>query len=48
MGTLGTLTKAKQNHFIPEIKPLLNDMIATAGYWINKELYNQVLADAGE
>lgn len=30
------------------VKPLLDDLIAKAGFWISHELYNRVLQTAGE
>ncbi|HDO35294.1 MAG TPA: DUF3368 domain-containing protein [Nitrospirae bacterium] len=33
---------------IPKIKPLLDDMINRAGFWISKHLYEVVLRDNQE
>lgn len=46
--TLGILLLAKEKHIIPEIKPLLDAMIDVAQYWVNQNLYEQVLRPAGE
>ncbi|MFM7372184.1 MAG: DUF3368 domain-containing protein, partial [Sphaerospermopsis kisseleviana] len=48
IGTLGILLLAKEKHIIPEIKPLLDAMIDVAQYWVNQNLYEQVLRPAGE
>ncbi|MDB9450696.1 DUF3368 domain-containing protein [Dolichospermum circinale] len=48
MGTLGILLLAKEKHIIAEIKPLLDAMIDVAQYWVNQNLYEQVLRQAGE
>jgi uncharacterized protein len=48
IGTLGILLLAKEKHIIPEIKPLLDAMIDVAQYWVNQNLYEQVLRQTGE
>jgi predicted nucleic acid-binding protein len=48
IGTLGILLLAKQRQIIPEVKPLLDAMIDVAQYWVNQNLYEQVLKQAGE
>jgi predicted nucleic acid-binding protein len=46
-GTLGILLRAKQNGLIPEIKPLLENLLAS-GVWISKWVFDDVLLLAGE
>lgn len=48
LGTLGTLVLAKERQIIPQIQPLLDEMIDTAQYWVSESLYRQVLRRAGE
>ncbi len=48
MGTLGILLLAKNNQTIPQVRPILNNMINVAQYWVSKTLYQQVLQIAGE
>ena len=46
-GILGIVLAAKQQGFIPLVKPILNDLIAN-GFWIREQLYAEVLLVAGE
>lgn len=46
-GTAAVLIKAKQNHFISEIKPLL-ETLSTHGYRLGPKLIEQVLIISGE
>ncbi len=46
-GTLGILLRAKQDGLIPEIKPLLERLLAS-GVWVSKWVFDDVLALAGE
>jgi uncharacterized protein len=48
IGTLGILLLAKNREIIPQVQPLLDDMIHSAQYWVNRTLYEQVLRQAGE
>ncbi|MCT7955179.1 DUF3368 domain-containing protein [Laspinema palackyanum] len=48
IGTLGILILAKQNRIIPQVKPLLNAMMAEAQYWVNETLYHQILQAVSE
>lgn len=47
IGTLGILLIAKENKFIKNIKPLL-DELQKAGFHMSDALYNQVLRSANE
>lgn len=42
-GILGILVEAKSKGFIVEVKPLLNELMNAAGFWIAEPLYNSVL-----
>jgi predicted nucleic acid-binding protein len=48
VGVLGMLIEAKQVGLIPAVKPLLDDLISIAGFWVGATLYAQVLRTAGE
>jgi len=47
IGLAGILTRAKQLHVIPEVKPLMDSLIKN-NFRISKTLYKAVLAKAGE
>ena len=48
VGLMGILLKAKRDGFLPEVKPVLDDLIAKAGFWVSRALYTRVLQTAGE
>lgn len=48
IGLLGLLIKAKQQGFISELKPLLNDLIENIGFRVSEQLYNRVLREINE
>jgi len=48
MGSIGCLTLAKSLGLIAKIKPLLDQMIDKARFWVSKELYEFVLQDNQE
>ena len=48
IGILGMLIEAKQNSLIKAVRPLLDDLMIKAGFWISQKLYNRVLKEAGE
>ncbi len=47
-GLLGVLVAAKKNEFIPEVKPILDQLISQAKFRVHRELYRQILKDADE
>ena len=47
-GILGVLVEAKQGSFIPAVRPLMDDLIATSEFRVSQALYNQILAMVGE
>jgi predicted nucleic acid-binding protein len=48
IGLLGILLEAKHKGFLPEVKPVLDDLIAKAGFWVGSQLYARVLQAASE
>ena len=46
-GTLGIILKAKREHFIEKVEPMLNQMIAD-GFYITQKIYDWVKSEAGE
>ena len=47
-GLLGVLAEAKYQGLIPLVRPLLDELISEAGFFIAHPLYAQVLQDVGE
>jgi predicted nucleic acid-binding protein len=43
IGILGVLVEAKSQSLISEVKPLLDDLIDQAGFWIAAPLYSSIL-----
>jgi len=48
IGFLGVLIEAKHKGYVPEIKPLLDDLMVKAGFWIGDQLYTRILQAVGE
>jgi hypothetical protein len=48
IGLMGILIEAKRKGHIAAVKPVLDDLIAKAGFWVDNRLYVQVLQEAGE
>jgi predicted nucleic acid-binding protein len=48
IGLLGVLIEAKHRGLVPTVRPILDDLIGKAGFWITRELYDRVLKVAGE
>lgn len=48
IGLLGMLAEAKRIGLIERVKPVLNDLIGRAGFWIGADLHAKVLAELGE
>ena len=42
-GVLGVLIAAKSRTLIPAVKPVLDDLIAIAGFWVAESLYDRIL-----
>lgn len=47
-GILGVLIEAKHKGVISAVKPVVDSLILTAGFWITDSLYQRVLEIAGE
>jgi predicted nucleic acid-binding protein len=47
-GVLGVLISAKYRGLIPSVKPLLDELIGKAGFWITPGLYHRILQLAEE
>lgn len=48
LGLIGVLLEAKSMGYIGQVKPLLDDLIKKAGFWVSEPLYTKVLQLAGE
>ena len=48
LGLAGILLLAKRKGAISALKPLLDSLVGTAGFWISRELYARIIAEAGE
>lgn len=47
-GVLGILIAAKRNNLIQDVKPLLDALIEQVGFWVDEQLYTEVLQAVGE
>jgi len=47
-GLGGVLLEAKKQYFIKEVKPLLDQIINFAGFYLSTQVYNRILQLAGE
>ena len=48
VGLLGVLVEAKHQGLVSAIKPILDDLIEKAGFWVGQELYDRVLQSTRE
>jgi len=48
MGLLGVVARAKQAGLIDLAKPVLDELIHIARFWVGPELYAEILAELGE
>ncbi len=48
IGLLGVLVEAKHKGLIRAVKPVMDDLMAKAGFWISQELHEHVLQIVGE
>lgn len=48
IGLLGVLFQAKSKEMIAKVKPLLDDLEQTAGFWLGQKLRTSFLKDHGE
>lgn len=47
-GVLGVLIAAKSRGLIPAVKPVMDELIGIAGFWVTEQLYNRVLQMVNE
>jgi predicted nucleic acid-binding protein len=47
-GVLGVLIEAKHQGLIAAVKPILDDLIAIAGFWVDNALYRRILQTVNE
>lgn len=48
IGLIGILIQAKEKGILTSVKPLLDELITTAGFFISKRFYQQILAEIAE
>ena len=48
IGLLGILVEAKHKGLVSATKPILDELIEKAGFWVAQDLYDRVLQSAGE
>ena len=48
VGLVGILLSAKHRGLIPEVRPVLDELIGSAGFWVSSELYREALQLADE
>jgi predicted nucleic acid-binding protein len=48
IGILAMFIEAKQKGLIKVVKPLLDDLMSKAGFWLSQKLYDRVLKEAAE
>lgn len=48
MGLMGVVARAKRAGLIDRAKPVLDELIRVARFWIGPELYAEILAELGE
>jgi predicted nucleic acid-binding protein len=48
IGVVGVLIEAKRQRLIDSLRPLLDELIARAGFWVSRSLYAQALREVSE
>ncbi len=48
IGLLGVLVEAMKRGLVSRVKPLLDDLIKTSGFWVDRKLYEYVLKTVSE
>lgn len=48
IGLLGILVEAKQKGYIGAVKPIIDDLMVKAGFWVGSRLYTRILREAKE
>lgn len=48
IGLIGVLLEAKAQGYVDRVKPILDELIREAGFWVSESLYTKVLEITGE
>jgi predicted nucleic acid-binding protein len=48
IGLLGVLLEAKKRGLVPALRPVVDDLIHRAGFWVSSDLYQRLLEIAAE
>lgn len=48
IGLLGILVEAKQKGYIGAVKPIIDNLMVKAGFWVGSRLYNRILREVKE
>ncbi len=48
IGVLGVLVDAKRKNLVPAVKPVVDELISKAGFWVSPQLYDRILESVGE
>lgn len=48
IGIMGMLIEAKHKGIIASVKPIMDDLITKAGFWVSNDLYIKILREARE
>jgi hypothetical protein len=48
VGVLGVLLEAKDRGHLPAVRPVLDKLVQTAGFWLSDDLYRRTVEAAGE
>ncbi|MGI8965093.1 MAG: DUF3368 domain-containing protein [Limisphaerales bacterium] len=48
MGTVGILVRARRLQLVPQLKPILDELIATHRFRFGRNLYAEALREVGE
>ncbi len=48
LGLVGVLVNAKEQKFIPQVRPILEELRSVAGFWLTDKFFERVLSEVGE
>lgn len=48
IGLLGILVEAKKRGYISAVKPIIDDLMVKAGFWVGNRLYTRILREVKE
>lgn len=48
IGLLGILVEAKKRGYIGTVKPIIDDLMVKAGFWVGSRLYDRILREVKE